>query len=248
MGCGELSNFLDIRDDLAVVIQDMQAAGFSRFWHNVIDRRSAIRLPAMQTRLATLDTIAEQERLLGRKFADPSIEVILLAFSQPHGIRIQGQRFLTYIDYPDKIVIRNADHELMHPPFDKNSSRMKAVFALLQNDPLLARIVKEHDSRFGYNTLEGLIDEDTVQALEQIINEKFGVSENPAESWTESDGGMHVFAAGLYGLLKAQGYDRTGGNIEQWLYIAAGDGRLAPVSLHAAAAKVLNRDIAKLWN
>lgn len=239
--------FLHRRNDLLAVLSDMRAAGFSGFWHDCIDKRATVRIPALRAKLASLDTIAEQERLLGRKFADPTIEVILLYFSQPHGIRIQGMRFLTYIDYPDWIVIRNADHEPMHPPFDKDDARMKTVLALLSRDELLNRIVKEHDKRFGYNSLEGLIDEDTVQALEQIVNERLGVAEDPAKRWTESDDGIHIFAAGLYGLLKAQGYDRTGGNIEQWLYAAAQNGTLAPPVLHAAAARVLKRDAENLW-
>ena len=88
---------------------------------------------------------------------------------------------------------------------------------------------------------------DTVQALEQIINERFGVDEKPAVRWHESDDGMHVFAAGLYGLLKQDGYDRTGGNIEEWLFAAAGSGKLAPQTLHRVAARVLERDPARLW-
>ena len=109
----------------------------------------------MRGKLASLDTIAEQKRLLGRKFTDPTIEVILLYFSQPHGIRIQEMRFLTYIDYPDWIVIRNADHEPIHPPFNKNDARIKVVLALLSRDELLNRIVKEHDKRYGLQLAGG---------------------------------------------------------------------------------------------
>lgn len=236
-----------MRSDLKRILADMGDAGFGLFRNGHIAPRAATRLPQLRETLAGLDAIAEQEKLLGRRFPDPSIEVILLYFSKPHGIRIQGQRFLTHIDYPDKIVIRNADHELMHPPFDKNSARMKAVLALLAKDPLLTRIVKEHDRRFGYNSLEGLLDEDSVQALEQIINERFAVSVPPAKRWTEADDGMHVLAAGLYGLLKTDRYDRTGGNLEAWLYAAARDGRLAPKSLHTAAARVLKRSANALW-
>lgn len=240
--------FLAMRADLFAVFEDMTAAGFSRFRNRYVAPRAAMRLPELRKRLSGIDTIAEQEKLLGRKFPSPSIEIILLYFSKPHGIRIQGQRFLTHLDYPDEIVIRNADHELMHPPFDEHSAQIKAVLAVLSRDPLLERIVKRHDRHFGYNSLEGLLNEDTVQALEQFINERFGVSVPPAKRWTEADNGMHVLAAGLYGLLKADGYERTGGNIQTWLYGAARSGLLAPASLHAAAARVLGRPAGKLWS
>ena len=58
---------------------------------------------------------------------------------------------------------------------------------------------------------------------------------------------MHVLAAGLYGLLKADGYDRTGGDIEAWMGRAVRAGRLAPASLHAAAAQVLEKPADQLW-
>ncbi|HEX7946351.1 MAG TPA: hypothetical protein VF495_16910, partial [Phenylobacterium sp.] len=123
----------------------------------------------------------------------------------------------------------------------------KAALAVLGADPLFTRIVAEHDPTFGYNSLEGVLNEDTVQALDQIIAERLGFAAPPAKRWTDSDGGMHVLAAGLYGTLKAEGYDRTGGNIERWMGAAAKSGKLAPQRLHAAAAQVLGRPVDQLW-
>ena len=117
--------------------------------------------------------IAEQERLLGHPLK-PTIEVILLWFSKPHGIRIQGQRFLSHVAYPDEIVIRIAGHEILHPPFPMDGAAAKAALSVLGADPLFTRIVAEHDPTFGYNSLEGVLNEDTVQALDQIIAERLG--------------------------------------------------------------------------
>jgi hypothetical protein len=233
--------------DLRVVLTDLRAAGFGKFRDGYVAPRAAKRLPLLRARLSHMDTIAEQERLLGRSFESPDLEIILLYFSQPHGIKIQGQRFLTHIDYPDEIVIRNADHEMLHPPFAMKGATSIALQARLSSDPLFAKILAEHDKRFGYNTMDGIVDEDTVQALEQIVNERLGVSEPAAQRWAESDDGMHVFAAGLYGLLKADRYDETGGNIEHWMAAALKDGRLSSPSLHAAAARVLQRPADQLW-
>jgi hypothetical protein len=239
--------FLQGRDPMIAIFEDLIRADFAGFRHSLIDPLAAKRVPEMRARLAGLDTIAEQERLLGKQFADPSIAIVMLYFSKPHGIRIQGQRFLTAIDYPDETVIRIADHELLHPPFDRHGERMKAVFEVLSRDPLLTRIVKEHNPIYGYNSLEGLADEDTAQALDQIINERLGVARPPKQRWHASDDGMHVLAAGLYGLLKADRYDRDGGNIEEWLFRAATSGLLAPAKLHPMAAKVLEKPINALW-
>jgi hypothetical protein len=42
-------------------------------------------------------------------------------------------------------------------------------------------LVQHHDPSFGYNTTEGYIEEDSVQALEQIVSEKFGFGRNACE-------------------------------------------------------------------
>jgi hypothetical protein len=240
--------FLDMRPRLRTVLTGLKTAGFPAFREQFVGPRAATRVPALKAKLDGLDVIAEQERLLGRKFPDPSLEVILLYFSKPHGIKIQGQRFLTHLDYPDQIVIRNAAHEMLHPPFDMDGPLAKALLERLGKDALLTRIVAEHDPAFGYNSLEGLLNEDTVQALEQIVSDRLGVAAPPDKRWQRADDGMHVLAAGLYGLLKADGYDQTGGNLEAWMRKALDDGRLDPGPLHAAASQVMGLPADALWN
>lgn len=234
------------RADLLTVLRGLREAGFADFRRKYIGARLDTKVPALLTRLATMDVIAEQERLINHKL-DPSIEIVLLWFSKPHGTRIQGQRFLSHVDYPDELTIRIAGHEILHPPFPMDGPTAKAVIAALERDPLMVRILKEHDPAFGYNTMEGILNEDTVEALDQLIAERLGVAIPPTKRWTTADDGMHVLAAGLYGMLKAEGFDRTGGDIEAWLAAALKSGKLAPDRLHAAAAKVLETPPDKLW-
>ncbi|MDB5432780.1 MAG: hypothetical protein JWP35_3896 [Caulobacter sp.] len=238
--------FLGQRERLLSVLKALEAADFAGFRRTCIGAREGARVPALSARLAGLDVIAEQERLLGRPL-EPTIEVILLWFSKPHGIRIQGQRFLTHIDYPDEVVLRNAAHEILHPPFPLDGPAAKAALGVLGRDPLMTRIVAEHDPAFGYNSLEGVLNEDMVQALEQIVSERLGFAKPAGPRWREADGGMHVLAAGLYGLMKAEGYDRTGGELAQWTLVAARSGKLSPKRLHAAAAAVLDLPADGLW-
>lgn len=234
------------RATLRTVLVGLRDADFTALRRKFMEPRLGPRVAALTAKLATLDVIAERERLLGHKL-EPSIDIILLWFSKPHGTRIQGQRFLSHVDYPDDITIRIAGHEILHPPFPMDGAASKAAQAVLAKDPLFTRIVKEHDPSFGYNSLEGILNEDTVQALDQIVAERLGVAKPPATRWAEADDGMHVLAAGLYGTLRAEGYDRTGGNIERWMAQAAKSGKLAPERLHAAAAKVLGRPADQLW-
>jgi hypothetical protein len=238
--------FVARRPRIRLVLDGLRQAGFPDLRRRMLAPTVETRLPALRQKLAGYDVIAEQERLLGRPL-DASLEIVLLWFNKPHGIRVQGQRFITGITWPDEIVLRNAAHEVLHPPFPMDGPAAKAALAVLEKDALLKTIVAEHNPAFGYNSLEGLLNEDMVEALEQIVSERLGFAAQPHKRWEQADDGMHVLAAGLYGLLKADGYDRTGGNLEAWTTAAAKSGKLAPASLHAKAAEVLRRPVDALW-
>lgn len=241
------SVFMEARPLVLTVLRALADAGFADLRREAVAERLPGRISTLETKLAGYDVITEQERLLGRSFADPSLEVILLHFSKPHGIKIRGQRFLTHHDYPDEIVLRNAAHEMLHPPFDMEGSTAHLVLQTLDQDPLLTRVVAEHDPAFGYNSMKGVLNEDCVQALEQIVSERLGFARPPGEYWRRQDGGMHILAAALYGLLKADGYDRTGGNFESWLIQAVTTGRLSPAGIAEAASQVMERPAGQLW-
>jgi hypothetical protein len=241
------AGFQASRPALTTIFQGLKDAGFPAMRREAAGAALDARIPALTARLATVDIIAEQERLLGRPL-QPGVDIVLTWFSKPHGTRIQGQRFLNAVDYSDDLIMRIAAHEILHPPFPMDGPAAKAAMAVLEKDELIVRIVKEHDPAFGYTTLEGVLNEDTVQALDQIISERLGAARAPAERWTKADDGMHVLAAALYGMLKADGYDRTGGTIERWLADAVRAGKLAPGPLHASASRVLGLPADRLWN
>ncbi len=245
-GEGTWRRFLERAPALRSILVALRDAGFSAFRHNIFDPIAAERVPSLRQRLASADVISEVERYTGRHF-DPEIEVILLEFSKPHGVKVIGQKFLTGIEYDDRIAIQTAAHELLHPPVDMHGRAAKVALAVLRNDELLQRILAERDPAYGYGTLEGLLNEDLVKSLDQVISERLGVGDDPALRFSKQDGGMHVLAAGFYGLLRQTGFARTGGNLEQWLYRVATNGMLAPPSLHGAAAIVTKRDPNRLW-
>lgn len=196
--------------------------------------------------LAGYDVIRWQEKLTGRGF-DPVIEVVLLRWSKPHGVKVQGQTFLQSGDYNTATTVRIAAHEMLHPPFPMDGPAARAAMAVLERDALIMRIVREHDPQWGYTTLEGLLNEDVCEALDQLISEALGVARNPADRWRRADDGMHVIAAGLYGLLRQDRWVETGGSIERWIADAAARGRLAPAVFHPVAARVLERPVDRLW-
>ncbi|ACG79921.1 conserved hypothetical protein [Phenylobacterium zucineum HLK1] len=234
------------RADVAAVLGELRAADFPSFRAEFVGDRLSIQRPRLAAGLAGYDVIAEQERLIGRRL-DPVIGVVLLWFSKPHGVSVGGQRSLSHFDYPLDTVVRVAAHEMLHPPFPMDGPAATAALKVLAADPLMVRVLKEHDPGFGYNSMDGLLNEDTVQALDQIVSERLGVARDPAERWRTADDGMHVLAAALYGMLKAEGYDRTGGDIEAWMEAAARGGKLAPERIARFAGQVTATPPDRLW-
>lgn len=227
------------------VLEAMQRAGFAAFR---AERIAALegRIIQLQADLGAYDVIRLHEKLTGRTF-DPEIEVVLLQFCKPHGIKVQGQTFLQAADWNTAITVRNAAHEMLHPPVVMDGPAAKAALAILAKDPLIPRVVAEHDPKWGYTTLEGLLNEDMAQALDQLIAEELGVARNPSDRWRKSDDGIHILAGAFYGMLRQDKWIETGGSIETWLAGAAKTGRLAPQKLHSIAAHVLERPVDKLW-
>lgn len=243
---GSWTWLLQVRPRLLNVLRGMRTAGFVRFRQERAGRALAERVTGVQRDLDGFDVVKLQEKLTGRTF-DPTINIVLLLFCKPHGIKVQGQTFLQAYDYDIPTTVRIAAHEMLHPPVPMDGRAAKAALGILSKDSLITRIVKEHDPRWGYTTLEGLLNEDLCEALDQLISEALGVGRNPADRWRKADDGIHVLAAAFYGYFRDDHWVERGGNLESWLAEAASGGRLEPQRLHASAARVLERPVAQLW-
>lgn len=227
------------------VFEAMRTADFAGFRKARAAALSA-RIDQIAAGLASYDVVKWQRKLIGREFA-PEIDIYLLQFSKPHGVKVQGQAFLQSADYDVATTVRIAAHEMLHPPVPMDGATAKAALAALEKDPLIPRIAREHDPKWGYTTVDGLLNEDLAQAIDQLISEALGVARNPADRWRKSDDGIHVLAGAFYGMLRDDHWVETGGNLEQWLARAVTDGRLSPARLHAVAARVLERPAGHLW-
>lgn len=243
---GDWNWFVGKAPELRAVFEAMRAAGFADFRRERGGAALEAGLQRLRASLPAFDVIPVEEKLTGRTF-DPAIDITVLHYSKPHGIKVRGQRFLQSHEYNVANTVRIAAHELLHPPVPMDGPAATAAMEVLARDPLIPRVVSEHDPRWGYTTLEGMLNEDLCQALDQMVSEALGVARNPADRWRLSDEGMHVLAAGLYGLLRQDRWSREGGSIEAWLMVAAQGGRLAPGVLHPAAAHVLERPVDRLW-
>jgi hypothetical protein len=229
-----------VRPALAVVFHWMKSVGFERYWTDSIRPRVDRRITQLRVALDTLRVIDEDQRLLGHPLGGDTITVYVLAFSQPHGIRITGTRFLTDIAWPAEIVARNAVHEMLHPPFDlAHDTTLSAAIHALAADTFVVRRVENHDKSFGYNSLAGLVEEDVVQAFEQYVNGRFGIAVDWRGRWSESDGGIHVLAPIIYDHLRRGDFSLGRDSIGGFVLRLMTTGDLRPGFVAAAYARVM---------
>ena len=192
------------------------------------------------------DVIPEQSRLLGREL-DPQIDIILAHFTIPYGIRLLDQQFISFYGWDADIQLRNAAHEIFHPPFDPYDDELMELLSALREDPWFTSIVEDHDPQFGYNSFMGVVNEDSTQALDQIVSDRLGFAREPGHRWRTSDGGMHMFAAALYHAMLETGFAESGGTYSEWLKDGLRSGLLSPSEVRRRAALVVGTEAVNAW-
>jgi hypothetical protein len=221
----EWQNYEAAKPALEAALRALDRVGFPAYWQANARPKIEKRIAEITPDLAKYDILPVIESYLGFPLPSHTITVYLLAYSEPHGIRITGLRFLTHVSYPFRIVLHNAIHEPMHPPYHADDPKVREAIEMLGRDPLVMDKVQHHDPSFGYNTTAGYIEEDSVQALEELISEKFGVGHNPCQYWKEQDDGMHVLAAAIYADYKRES-SANPTPYTQWFVRAVQDGQL----------------------
>jgi hypothetical protein len=232
--------FERLRPDILVVLRWYRDIDFPAYWRADAEAPIEAAIADLQPELQKADVIPLVERVLGRKLDSNEIQVVTARYCRPHGIRILGNRFITDPTYPKDrmlaVVGGTSVHELLHPPFDPKDPRILRAIAVARDDPFVQSRFKGHNPAFGYNTIEGLFDEDSTQALDQVINEKIGFAfhgGDPAQRWAKSDEGLHVLAAAIYTLMKQEAFLESGQDYSSFIDRMVREGKLAPGKVEA---------------
>lgn len=221
--------FESINPELKNIFSFLKQIEFPQYWTDNIKPKIDTYIKTTEADLPKYDVIKENEYYLGYKLPSDTITVYVLYFAKPHGIKITGTRFLTDVAWPFQIVIRTAAHEMMHPPYDiKNNTALKEALDKFKADEFLMDKVLNHNPSFGYNSFEGFIEEDCVQALDEVINEKLGVAKDARQRWKTSDDGMHVFAIALYQVMKEENYNTNNEIFSSFLIRIINEEKLKP--------------------
>jgi len=217
----------EARPKLEVALKALQRVGFSQYWEKNTRPQIEKRIAELSPTLPKYNIIPAIEDKIGRPLSSNHITIYLLAYSQPHGIKITGTRFITNVSYPFRIVLHNAVHEMMHPPFNRNDPAVTSAIEQLSRDPLIRDKVENHNKSFGYNSVPGYVEEDSVQALEEIVCEQVGIERNSQEYWKQQDDGIHILAVAIYVQYKQSLHDSKATiPYSQWLVKTVSKGDL----------------------
>jgi hypothetical protein len=226
--------FRSVRPALLAVLEGLRAAGLAEWWAEHAEADLRRRCGELSDSFAAYDLVPLVEQHTGVSFEARAVELCVLRWAAPHGIRVTGTRFLTDIRYDADRVLNIAVHELLHPPWPKDHPVQDRLDALAA-DPFLAARFTGRDPAAGYNTWASYTEEDAAQALDQFLNTQLGRNTRgePAPRWTEADGGMHVLALLLHDTLRRGGYDPAAGRYADFLARALSDASIWPRDLEA---------------
>jgi hypothetical protein len=221
--------FQSVRGELRTILSSLREAGFADFWERHVLPRVTRKIAAVGEGLSEYDVVTEVETRLGFALPSNRVTVYMLYFARPHGIRVTGARFIADVSYPFAEVLRNAVHEMLHPPYDPSRDpELRRALDSLRADAFLAGRIRNHNPSFGYNSFDGFVEEDCVRALEQVIGEGIGIGRDARLRWKEEDDGIHVFAVALYSLMRQENYQASRETFRDFLLRMIGTGRLAP--------------------
>ncbi len=221
--------FRSVRPALLAVLEGLRAAGLAQWWAEHAEDDLRRRCDELREAFAGYDLVPLVEQHTGVFFDARAVELCVLRWAAPHGIRVTGTRFLTDLRYEADRVLNIAVHELLHPPWPKDHP-VKGLLDGLAADPFLAARFAGRDPATGYNTWASYAEEDAAQALDQYLNTQLGRNTrgDPVTRWTTADDGMHVLALLLYDTLQRGDFDPAAGTYADFLAGALSGGHRWP--------------------
>jgi len=123
------------------------------------------------------------------------------------------------------VLLNNAVHELLHPPWPAHHP-VKPLLDALSENPFLASRFAARDPAAGYGTWTAYAEEDAAQALDQFLVTQLGLArKDPVTRWTTADDGMHVLALLLHDALVRGGFDAERESYADFLVVALANGQ-----------------------
>lgn len=217
-----------VRVDLRAIFLFLKEIGFADYWKQHVLPKVEQHISTFERKLVDYNVVTEVEGRLGFALPSDMITIYMLYFAQPHGIRITGARFIADVSYPFTVILQNALHEMMHPPYDlAHDVELREALNSLKSDSFLMDKIRNHNPSFGYNSFDSFVEEDCVRALDQVAGERLNVWREPRRRWKEEDDGIHVFAAALYSIMKQENFNQSHETFRDFLVRMIKTGKLS---------------------
>lgn len=186
--------FLQFKNTIIPLICELEDKGVRDYWEQHW-------LPKIQEKCTKIDN-----RLIDFKMDEvlqpfgnistADCTIFLCAFTDPLGIKLCGNNLITDIRYSLDIILSNVTHEIFHPPYNQNMVR--EYVQILFNKLWIKEAFNNQSPNSGYDTMEGFIEENIVEALGIYIAVKLGANIEPHEYFKNHDGGSHVVSPLFY--------------------------------------------------
>ncbi|MGC1184748.1 MAG: hypothetical protein WBA31_06300 [Candidatus Dormiibacterota bacterium] len=228
---GDEQLFLTVCGSVRSVLTALRDLGLFDWWATSAEPLLQRRCAELTKALGSYDLVPLVERHTGIALPSRKVELCVLRWAAPHAIRVTGVRFLGDVRYSEQVILSNALHELLHPPWPNDHPATRALLGMA-TDPFLQQRFTARNPDAGYNTWEGYIEEDAAQALDQVLATGLGMAtKDPVSRWTEADDGLHVLALLLHDTLQRGGFEPGLESYADFLARALTDEQLWPKDL-----------------
>ncbi len=223
--------YRNVRPALLAVLLGLRAAGLADWWTEHAEPQLRQRCGELGEQLAPYDLVPFVERCTKVALPAGQVELCVLRWAAPHAIRVTGVRFRGDVRYDTRVLLDNAVHELLHPPWPADH-RVKRLLRDLSDNPFLAGRFAARDPAAGYGTWTAYAEENAAQALDQLLLTELGqATRDPVTRWTTADGGMHVLALLLHDTLIRGLYDPAHDSYADFPAIELSGGQSWPTDL-----------------
>jgi hypothetical protein len=198
--------------DVKTLLHALQANGFAEYWQGTIQPGLQPDISRIQAEVKQYNLVPQIEALVGFGLPSDEVTVSLLHFVWPYGHHLIGNHFVTIPE--DTGVIRSTVHELLHNPFNNTDPSFWKAANALEDHPGIADGFNQRETKYGYNNWPDYVAEDSVRALEQLLEVQLGLGER--WNWSE-DGSMHSLAATLYARMQQETFPQQGESYQSFL-------------------------------
>jgi hypothetical protein len=225
--------FLNHIPKLRTVLSWLKEIGFEKDYLENIYPKIEAKAKELGQLVPTYNIIPAVEAALGSTLPSDRITIYLSYFVQPFGIGIDANQFLLWSELDLKTIIDDSIHENLHLLEIQEPALWEAL-NFLQQDDYYMKNFNDHDFSYGYTTIDGYVEEDVIEALDQYLAEKFYANEDPRLRWSNALPGMHKLSPVLYSLLKEANYSPAEETYHDFIIRMVQEGKLKAGMIESA--------------